>query len=125
MEKVTPLDLEHRLSSHDDLRQARRVPGLKRLDTPSSFTFSLPQLNPVAFRISNPREAAVIGVLNLLYRHSFATKLCQQPRQIGYPVIDHHRRRRGTEIGCVGGEESPSRVANAIGVLLVSPDKIG
>ena len=56
--------------------------GNKTSVTPRSLTFWLPQLDPVAFRISNPREAAVSLVLNLLYRHSVVTKLCQQPLQI-------------------------------------------
>src|SRR2546430_3850254 len=79
----------------------------------------LPQLDPISFRVRDPGEPTVLGVLPLRYdRNPFPLERREHGVQVLHPVVDHERRAIVAQVLRVGGEKRPDPVPFG---LLLSP----
>src|SRR2546426_4119747 len=82
----------------------------------------LPELQPVALRIANPSEPAVLQILHLLCDlHMFPSKLSKDPVEISHSVVYHELFLRVTEVTGVRWERGPNSVAELFRILRAAP----
>src|SRR6266480_4907434 len=82
----------------------------------------LPQLDPISFRVRDPGEPTVLGVLPLRYdRNPFPLERREHGVQVLHPVVDHERRAIVAEVLRVGGEDGPDRVPLDLAVPPATP----
>src|SRR5712692_11973090 len=76
----------------------------------------LPELQPVALRIANPSEPAVLRILYLLRDlDMFPSKLSKDPVEIFHSVVYHELFATVTEIGRVCREQGPYGMTQLLG----------
>ena len=87
----------------------------------------LPKLHLVSFGIDHPGEFAELGLFELLVGdlHAFRAQRRQQGGQIVHAVVDHERRRTGSKVVRVCGEEAPGGGAHAFRVVRPFPIERG
>src|SRR3972149_10842781 len=70
----------------------------------------LPKLNLVAFRVDDPAELSVLGVVCLLQNVAALAAQCRKETvQIRYPIVDHEGRLARSELITLGTAHRPDR----------------